>query len=267
MTAMWQEEYNTLGAVLAGIDPDFDDDSDESVISGDEDLDDFVGAALRVPNTQALLARMGRARVSPKFGRTKMGSIVGKLKNISRQVLLQTGRLEADYLRRPNTLCSIYTTALAPGASVAFQVTPGNGNSFYRLLGFICTDDQSNVMGFSSLRVGGQEHVNFTQSTPTAPVASAVPWAIYQLKESRLAVNLAPWTGQVFDQSSPLLGTVVNMTVAGNTDAATVTGRMVVLTQTDPCGMRYPQLTEQSKGWWKSLRRNVGAYAPLYLNR
>lgn len=243
------------------------DDEPEYNIDGPDDIDDWVGAAMRARSPRMFLSTMARGRPTAKIGRTKIGSALSKLSAISKQVLNQTGVIEANYLRRPNTLCSIYTPVVAPGATSTFSVTPGVGNSYYRLLGFVATDEQCNIFGFSQLKVGGQDHVQFTQTTPAAPVTSAVPWSIFQLKESRLVANLAPWTGQVFDQSSPVQGIIVNMTVAASGDAVTVAARCTLLSQTDPCGYRYTQLTEQSKGYWKSLRRNVGAYAPLALGR
>lgn len=254
-----------IAPILAGLD-DFDGESDFDV-DGPDDIDDWVGAVQRAPNMKHALAKMSALRVGPRIGRTKVGSALSKLSSIAKNVLLQTGRIEADYMRRPNTLCSIYTPVIASGATSTFSVTPGVGNAFYRVLGFIGHDDQCNIFGFSALTVGGQNHVSFSQTTPAAPVTNAVPWSIFQLKEGRLIVNLAPWTGQIFDQSSPITGTIVNMTVAASGDAVTVAARLVVLAQTDPCGYRYTQMTEQSRGYWKTLRRNIGAYAPLMLDK
>lgn len=231
-------------------------------IDGPEDVEEWIGAATRAPNTQAMLTRLASANPRGRLN-SATGQMIQRLGKISRQMLLQTGRIEAEYLRRPNTLVSVYTPVIAPGATSAFSVQPGQGNSYYRLLGFICTDDQSNIFGFSSLKVGGQEHVQFSQSTPTPPVASAVPWAMFQLKEQSLKTNLAPWSGQVFDNSTPVTGTIVNMTVAASGDAVTVAARIVLLTQTDPCGTRYDQLKNASSRYWGSLRNNIGAYAPL----
>lgn len=255
-----------IAVMIAGLDDIDDTYTRGQIINGPEDFDDIIGAALQSQSPHMLMSSLASAKVGPKIGKTVFGKAVTKLKHIGRQMLVQTGRIEADYLRRPNTLCSIYATNQAAGASVAFSVTPGVGNSFYRILGFICSDDQANIFGFSQLKVGGQDHVQFSQTTPTAPVANAVPWSIFQLKEGRLIVNLAPWTGQVFDQSSPVTGTIVNMTVAAGADAVTVAPRCVLLSQTDPCGYRYTQLTEQSKGWWKTLHKNIGAYHPLMLD-
>jgi hypothetical protein len=261
---------DALSYVVSGFDEveeSFEDDSAENpyLISGPEKWTKFVGAAARKP-AKRLLRDMAKVRPSANMARvdSRQAALISRLGQISRQVLVQTGRLEADYLRRPNTLCSVYTPVIAPGATSAFQVIPGSGNSYYRLLGFIAHDDQCNVFGFTQLKVGGQDHVSFTQSTPTAPVSNAVPWAIFQYKEGKMVVNLAPWTGQVFDQSSPIIGTIANMTVAGAGDAVTIAARGVFLAQTDPCGYRYTQMTEQSKMFWKSFNRNTqAAYDPL----
>lgn len=260
---------DALSYKVAGFDEveeDFENDESPYLISGPEKWDAFVGAAARKP-AKRLLRDMAKVRPSASFANgagRKQAALVSRLGQISRQVLVQTGRLEADYLRRPNTLCSVYTPVIAPGATSAFQVIPGSGNSYYRLLGFVATDNQCDIFGFTQLKVGGQDHVSFTQSTPTAPVSNAVPWAIFQYKEGKMVVNLAPWTGQVFDQSSPIIGTIANMTVAGAADAATLAARGVFLAQTDPCGYRYTQMTEQSKMFWKSFNRNTqAAYDPL----
>jgi len=255
-------------AGLSEIEEEHEKAEDESqfVIAGPEQWDRFVGATVMKRN-KALLRDLARARPSRAFATSpgrKQALLVSRLGQISRSVLQQTGRLEADYLRRPNTLCSVYTPVIAPGATSTFSVIPGSGNSFYRLLGFVATDEQANIFGFTQLKVGGQDHVSFSQSTPTAPVANAVPWAIFQYKEGKMVVNLAPWTGQVFDQSSPVQGIIANMTVAGAGDAITIAARGVFLAQTDPCGYRYTQMTEQSKGFWKNFNRNTqGGYAPL----
>lgn len=254
-----------IATVLGGIDDD--DDGDATIIGSDDEFAAVLGAAAKQGSSKGMLSVLSNAKISPKASLSKSFSnqakVIGRLASVSKQVLAQTGRIEADYLRRPNTLCAVYTPNLASGLSSAFSIVPGSGNSFYRILGFVVSDDQANVFGFSSLKVGGQDHVQMNQTTPTAPVANAVPWTIYQLKESRMIANLAPWTGQVFDNSTPVQGTITNMTTAGAGDTVTLAARVVILTQTDPCGYRYTQLTENSRGYWKQMRRNIGSYAPL----
>ena len=257
---MFGDDMFNLGAMIEGVDED-----EGYMVDGPEDVESFIGAALRSRDPRDFLRTMSSAKIGRRMLGQHAGQMLNRLSSISRQVLVQTGRIEAEYIRRPNTLASVYGTQLAPGASVSFSVTPGIGNSYYRILGFICDDNQATVFGFTSLRVGGQEHVSFTQSAPAAPVSNAVPWSIFALKEGRLVTNLAPWTGQVFDQTAPITGTIANMYVAGDTGAVTATPRIVLLTQTDPCGYRYTQLADNSRGVWKSLRRNIGAYAPLVL--
>lgn len=260
------EAYDNIGAIIAGIDPEFDEGASK-VVSGPEDIDDLLGAVVSTRNPRQFLQTLARARIGrpmlkaqPKISRT-----IGRLGKIARQVLVQTGRVEAEYLRRPNTLVSVYTPAMAPGASTAFSIQPGQGNNYYRLLGQIATDEQANIFGYSNITVGGQNHVQFSQSTPTAPVASAVPWAIFQLRENSGYVNLAPWTGQIFDNSTPVTGTIVNMTTGGATDAATVAARIVFLTQTDPCSYRSNLQLDAQRGFFRSARRDMGLYAPLYV--
>jgi hypothetical protein len=255
---------NNIGAMIAGID-DFDDDVSGYEISGEDDLDRMLGAALRSKSGKSALSTLASARLTPKGNSAlgKTGRTIERLRDISKQVLTQTGRIEAEYLRRPNTLVAVYGPNLASGATDDFTITPGSGNSYYRILGLVSADDQANVFGFSNLTVGGEDHVKQRQTDPTPPVANAVPWSIFALKESRMIANLAPWTGQVFDNSTPITGTIVNMTTAGGADTVTLAPRIVFLSQTDPCGFRYAQLNEAAKGNWKSMRRNIGSYAPM----
>jgi hypothetical protein len=260
-----RDAYNNIGAIIAGVDEDFDDDDGDGMVSGDEDIDQVLGAALRLSNPRQFLSRVARTRVRPQALRRPGGRAVSRLAKISRQVLIQTGRIEAEYMRRPNTLVSIYTPALAPGASVAFSINPGQGNNYYRLLGQICTDAQANVFGYSNLTVGGQNHVQFAQNAPVAPVANAVPWAIFQLKEGKLVTNIAPWTGQIFDNSTPVTGTIVNMTTAAATDATTAAARIVVLTQTDPCSYRSNLALDAQRGWLRNNKRDLQIFAPLFV--
>lgn len=259
------QAYENIGAIIAGIDEEFDTDEGDFQVSGDDDIDQVLGAALRLRSPQAFLRGMARTRVRPQVLKRPMGRAVSRLAKISRQVLLQTGRIEAEYMRRPNTLVSIYTPALAPGASVAFNIQPGQGNNYYRLLGQICTDAQANVFGYSALVVGGQNHVQFAQNAPVAPVASAVPWAIFQLKEGKLVTNIAPWTGQIFDNSTPVTGTIVNMTTAAATDATTAAARIVILTQTDPCSYRSNLALDAQRGWLRGNKRDLQIFAPLFV--
>lgn len=259
------QAYDNIGAIIAGIDEDFDTDEGDFSVSGEDDIEQVLGAALRLRSPQAFLRGVSRTRVRPTVLKSKMGRALQRMAKISRQVLLQTGRIEAEYMRRPNTLVSIYTPALAPGASVAFNINPGQGNNYYRLLGQICTDAQANIFGYSALTVGGQNHVQFAQNAPVAPVANAVPWAIFQLKEGKLVTNLAPWTGQIFDNSTPVTGTIVNMTTAAATDAATVAARIVVLTQTDPCSYRSNLALDAQRGWMRNAKRDLNIFAPLYV--
>lgn len=261
---------NDIGAFLMGVQREYSD-SDARVISGPEDLDSALDEALGAPGTNAFLSQLQKFRPSATLKTSSKGkavaSTIKRLADVAKQVNVQSGRIEAEWLRRPNTLVSIYGTSLAPAATVAFSLQPGSGASYYRLLGFICSDEQANIFGFTSLKVGGQEHVNMSQTTPTAPVANAVPWAILALKEARLSTNIAPWSGQLFDPSQPLTGTIANMTGAGHGDAFTGQPRITVLCQTDPCGMRYQKTVEASSRMFGSMKQALGVYAGMIPNR
>jgi len=241
---------------------DMDDMDDEqsppmAIVSG-QDVYNWAQSAVGAANPRTFLSRAAAAQIKPQAVQAlgkPVASMVRRIAKIAAGLYQQSGMLEAQYLRRPNTLCALATPVIAPGATSTFSVQPGTGNSFYRLLGMIVDDVQATIFGFSSLRVGGQEHVNYTQSSPTPPVANAVPWSIFALKESSLQANLAPWVGQVFDANTPITGTVANMTVAASGDAITVSARLVWLVQTDPCGFRYPQVIQQSQQFFNRIRR------------
>lgn len=235
---------------------------EERVKSFDE-LNTYLGAALLDDHPKALLTSL--AQLKPAGAMRELGQTVTRLSIIAQQVLVQTGRIEAEYLRRPNCLTALYTTSLAPAATIAFSVQPGQGNTYYRLLGFLCGDQQGDVFGFTSLKVGGQEHVQFSQSTPVAPVTNFVPWNMFMLREASFKANLAPWSGQVFDNQTPVTGIVANGTVAATTDAFTGAARLTFLCQIDPCGFRYAQIQNASQKFWGSLRGNLDIYAPLMM--
>lgn len=253
-----------IGALIEGVEAG----EDESgfMISGPTaatDFDNWIGAAVRQSNPRAFLKTLSAARSRlPESNR--LHQVVNRISKISKQVLVQTGRIEAEYMRRPNTLVGLQTTSLAPAATVAFQLQPGSGMSYYRLLGFISDDDSCARFAFTSLKVGGVEHVNFNQSTPAAPVTNAVSWHLFMYKEGRMTVNLAPWSGQVFDSNTPIIGTVANVTIAATGDAFTGGARGVFLCQTDPCGQRYQQAAQSAQRTWGSLSQNLGQYSPLF---
>lgn len=257
--------YDNIGAIIAGVDEDYDEVGEGDMISGPEALESELAVIEGLADSRMALARLGRLRMRPNFQARagRLGKVVTRVSRLSRQLLVQTGRIEAEYLRRPNTLVSVYTTSLAPAATSAFSVQPGQGNSFYRLMGFICSDEQANLFAFTNLTVGGQNHVQFNQSTPAAPVTNAVPWAPFALKEGRLATNLAPWTGQLFDNSTPVTGTIANITVAATTDAFTGAARIVLLTQTDPCSYRSAITREAAQSLARMARRGLGLFAPM----
>lgn len=250
-----------LSELLAGFTRDGDATNASQIkISSVNELTHALGAALRDDNPKALLSTIASMRAQ---GMAQISETVSRMAIIAKQILVQTGRIEGEYLRRPNCLCALYTTSLAPAATIAFSVQPGLGNSYYRLLGFLCGDQQGDVFGFTSLKVGGQEHVQFSQSQPTAPVTNFVPWSMFMLREASFKANLAPWSGQVFDQNTPVTGIVANGTVAATTDVFTGAARLTFLTQIDPCGFRYEQIKNASQKYWASLRNNLDIYAPL----
>lgn len=251
-----------IGALLNGV-VSGEDDAEARVIKGPDDVEDWIGAAVRQANPKAFLKTLSLAQ-SRLPERNNMHKIVTRIGKISKQVLVQTGRIEAEYMRRPNTLVGLQTTSLAPAATVAFSIQPGTGMSYYRLLSFISDDDSCFRFGFTSLKVGGVEHVNFTQSTPAAPVSSGVPWTLFMYREGRMVANLAPWSGQVFDSNTPITGTVANLTIAATGDAYTGGARGVFLCQTDPCGMRYQQSAQNAVRTWGALSQNLGQYSPLF---
>ena len=132
------------------------------------------------------------------------------------------GRIDAYEQRRPNSLCCVYGAALAPGATVAFDVVPSGGQSWYRLLAFLTGDDQAQVFGFTSLRVGGMDQIFSTQTLPTpAPVANASAWYGFVARGDNQVFNLAPWTGFTFSNDVHVTGTIVNMTIAATGDVST----------------------------------------------
>jgi len=255
-----------IGAFIEGVDDEYTSPSEYTDVAGDDDFEDLIGAAADARSPRIMLNKLANARARGSL-RPKVAMAVKRLSRIAKQVQIQSGRIEAEYLRKPNNLCSIYTTSLAPAASVAFVIQPGSGMSYYRLLGLVCTDDQANIFAFTSLKVGGVEHVNQSQTAPAAPVTNAVSWATFQLKEERGFAGLAPWSGQLFDNNTPFSGTIANITVAATTDAFTGAARIALLTQVDPCGVRYQQNLQANSRMWGTLKQNLSAYAPLLVDQ
>lgn len=219
---------------------------------------DFLDACVGAMGVSALdgLKKVSQARW--KGSNPKLKSIVGNLSKVANNVLTTAGRNEADRLDRPNIFCCIYGTSMAPGASLAFSITPGNGNSYYRVLGFLADDLMAATFGFSSLKIGGQEHVQFSQTTPAAPVTAASSWNVFQLRESRLRTNIAPWSGQFFDGTVPITGTIVNMTVAATGNAITLAPILTVLAQSDPCAYNTAKVKEGASRFWNAMGKGVG---------
>lgn len=202
------------------------------------------------------LKKLSQARWKGK--NAKLGGIVKNLSRVANNVLTTAGRNEADRLDRPNIFCCIFGTSVAPSGTLAFSITPGNGNSYYRVLGFTADDTMAGVFGFTSLKVGGQEHVQMSQTTPTAPVTSACSWNIFQLRESRLRTNISPWSGQFFDGTVPITGTIANMTVAATANAVTLAPVLTVLAQSDPCAYNTSKVKEGAARYWNAMGKGLG---------
>jgi hypothetical protein len=269
MGALQEETTMEFHVAIAGVDDDDDDGEDMLIVEGEDDFEEYIGAALNAANrggSRAMLRRLSKARPGSKAP-TKIAAMVKRMGRISKAVQVQSGKIEAEYLRKPNNFSGVFTPAMAPGAAAtAFSVQPGTGMSYYRLLSMVATDEQINLFGFTSLKVGGVEHVNFTQTTPAAPISGLVPWSTLGLKESRGWANLAPWSGQIFDNQTPITGSIANATTAASIDTATAAARLAFLTQVDPCGQRYVQTQQASNRMWKSFRSNMNIYAPLAMN-
>ena len=206
---------------------------------GAEDLNTLMAKTTKMPNRQ-LLQTLSKTAVSHALAKqvpAPVARAVARLTTMARAVQDQLGRIDAYEQRRPNSLCCVYGAALAPGATVAFDVVPSGGQSWYRLLAFLTGDDQAQVFGFTSLRVGGMDQIFSTQTLPTpAPVANASAWYGFVARGDNQVFNLAPWTGFTFSNDVHVTGTIVNMTIAATGDAITLGPRFLIPVQTDPCG-------------------------------
>lgn len=209
---------------------------------------------------QAAMARINPAALAASGVSTSHAAAVTHLSNVAQMIHSQMGVLDADYLRRPNLLVGVYGTTVAPGATMTFTITPSGGTSWYRLLAFLAGDDQAQVFGFTSLKCGGLDQIFATQSTPTAPIANATGWMGFVARGDGQKFNLQPWTGQVFDNSVQVTGTVANMTVAATGDAITLNPRFLIPSQTDPCGQNSSQVLSSAANMANLIRKQVGFY-------
>lgn len=212
-------------------------------------------------NPRALVQHLAAARVNPQRLVAKgvlgapQAALLAHLSRVAKAITVQMGSLDADYLRRPNIVCGVYGTTLAPGGTVAFSITPSGGTAWYRVLGFLAGFDQAQIMGFTALNVGGLNQLIGAQTTPTAPVTNAVGWMGFVSTGDRQVFNLQPWTGQTFDNSVAITGTIVNMSVAATGDAITLNPRFLIPAQVDPCGQSSAALASAQKFNSSILRR------------
>jgi hypothetical protein len=223
---------------------DYLDDENETgeLVTTGAQLDQLLtGAADSSMRARAMLNRFKNVQLSPTALAAdrvpaKVIQAVHHITRIAKSVSYQVGKLDANELRRPNSLVGVYGTVQAPGSSVLFSITPSGGTPWYRLLAFLAGDDQAQIFGFSSLKVGGQDMVFATQTAPVAPVTNAVSWIGFVARGDNQLFNVAPWTGRMFDNSTPITGTIVNMSVAASGDAISLAPRFLCPSQTDPCG-------------------------------
>jgi hypothetical protein len=256
------DEENVFGEI------GFGDIDDGVTVEGPRELDQFFRNVDMVAKSHGqdpskVFGQIGKLRIAPHAQlHPDLKATLGRVARISRAIADFSGRIQADYLRRANQVCGIFTTALAPSATVAFTLSPSNGQAWYRILGLAADDLSCARFGFTSLKIGGMEHVNFNQSTPAAPVTNAVPWTGFQVRESSHVFNLQPWTGQDFDNNTNVTGTIANMTVAATADAATAAAKMQVSIFTDPCGQNYAASKGAALASASNMRRVLGHYIP-----
>lgn len=249
----------------------YDDDLDDDDGMMDEDGYLNVGAAEQLTslfkragkNPRKVVQTLARTRIQPQLANQvnpKVAATMSRMTQIARAIHDRLGIIDAYEQRRPNSLCCVYGTAVAPGGTLAFSITPSGGQSWYRLLAFLTGDDQAQVFGFTDLKVGGLSMIFATQTTPPAPVTNASAWYGFVARGDNQVFNLAPWTGQVFDNSVTVNGTIVNMTVAATGDAITLAPRFLIPVQTDPCG----NYTSLYKAAGNNLSRNLSRASQLF---
>lgn len=248
------------------------DDEDIEQLSGEDEEDLVITSGLqldglfdrvaskRTPDRQALRI-LSRAKFPESGSQFKPKMIAGlkRLQRISAGMAAAAGKIEADYLRRPNQHCGIYGANLAPATSATFTITPSGGQSWYRFLGIIFTKSMVEKIGFSSLLIGGLQHINAVQNQ-ASPVTGAVPAAGFVVGDSSNVWNLSPWTGVVFDNATPITMVLVNMTTPGAGDAETVAPRCNLPVQTDPCGQGYQGVKATAGQWMKRYKRALASY-------
>lgn len=242
------------------------DEDDDLVVTSGEQLDGLLDrfSAKRVPDLKALRI-MSRAQF-PQSGSTLKPKVVaglGRLKRMAAGMAAASGKIEADWLRRPNQHCGFYGPNLAPAtASSEFSITPSGGAGWYRVLGILMTPGIVERIGFKSLIIGGLEHINAPQAStsPTSPVANLVPAAGFVVGDASDKWNIAPFTGYVFDNATPMRFTLGNMTTPGAGDAETIAPRGNLPIQTDPCGQGYQNVKATAGQWIKKYRRALASY-------
>lgn len=245
-----------------------DDDAEYALVTSGEQLDGLLERfnSRKIPDRKAL-AMLSRTKFQEGGSlRPKTVAGLGRLKRMAAGMAAAVGKIEADWLRRPNQHCGIFGPNLPPSTlSGEFQITPSGGQGWYRILGLLMTPGLVERVGIKSLRIGGMEHINSAQAStsPTAPVAGLVPAAGFVVGDSSNVWNIAPYTGVVFDNATPFYLTLGNMTTAGAGDAETIAPRMNIPIQTDPCGGGYRDVKASAAQWMKRYRKALSSYRVL----
>lgn len=240
---------------------DDDDGDDLTVVSGVQ-LDGLLDRvnSRKVPDLVAMRT-LARARFpqSQTQLKPKLIATLGRLKRISAGMAAAAGKQEADRLRQPNMHCGIYGANLTPATSADFSITPSGGTSWWRFLGIIFTKGQVEKIGFKSLKIGGYEHIQAVQ-VQGSPVTGAVPAAGFVVGDNTNSFNINSWTGSIFDNTTPLTMTLVNMTTPGAGDAETVAPRCNIPAQIDPCGQRYSNTKVVTAQFARQFKRALAGF-------
>lgn len=227
---------------------------EEMTIEGPKTLDQFFGNVSRSKNEPQFLTHFAKMRVADHVQLPKTSAAtLKKFSQVAKAMRHFQIAQKADYLRKPNRLCGAYGTSQASGgAGVDFTLQPSAGLPAYHFLGFCMSDQIAGAFGMSALTLGGMPMIaTGVQSAPVAPIASVVPLVGFQLRESSGRYDLAPWTGQDFDNTTPILFTTQNIT--SDSDAVTLRFRSLIPIQIDPCG----QNVAAAKAHAKIARRNA----------
>lgn len=244
---------------------------DEILIEGPNDLNAMFSNVQKMAklghNPAKLLSTVGSVRISDTAKiNPDLKANIQRLATVSSAVGHFVGQVNANYLRRPNQVCGLQTGPLAPGGTQTFEISPSNGQAWWRLLAICFDDRQAETFGLTSLKIG-LEHVNFAQKSPTVAlnptiVQNGVPLTGFMIRESSHMMNLAPWTGQDWDNSVTITGTIANLSAAGSADAVTKPCRGWLPVQTDPCGSNYAAARGSAMAYQGNLSRAMAHYTP-----